>query len=103
MDFHHDDQEITPETSCCGTTIIRSQCNFTSDTTNPALAYLRSLGSKRSRQNDEDLFNNRGKNDWLLFNKALPMGALRRHHDIQAIIATCYLMRIKHPPRLTLI
>ncbi|EMH1103572.1 tyrosine-type recombinase/integrase [Proteus mirabilis] len=89
MDFHHDDQEITPETSLVlaeKQPLLDLNATFTSPTqTNPALAYLRSLGSKRSRQTMGSFLTIVAKMIGFSSIKHCQWGALRRHH-IQAII-----------------
>ncbi len=89
MDFHHDDQEITPETSLVlaeKQPLLDLNATVTSPTqTNPALAYLRSLGSKRSRQTMGSFLTIVAKMIGFSSIKHCQWGALRRHH-IQAII-----------------
>ncbi|KLU19283.1 integrase, partial [Proteus mirabilis] len=89
MEFHHDDQELTPETSLVLSekqALLDLNATFTSPAhTNPAMAYLMSLGSKRSRQTMGSFLTIVAKMIGFSSLKNCQWGALRRHH-IQAII-----------------
>lgn len=89
MDFQHDDQKKPPKTAIIlsdKTAILDLNTTFTSPAhTNPALAYLMSLGSKRSRQTMGSFLTIVAKMIGFTSIKDCQWGAIRRHH-IQAII-----------------